>query len=53
MRAAVTSAGASAWRWKARLRGLPRAGRYVVTTRVTDRRGRTAIGSRAAAIRLR
>ena len=53
MRAAVTKTGASAWRFKARLRGTPRAGRYVVTTRVTDRRGRTVIGAKSAPIRLR
>jgi glucose/arabinose dehydrogenase len=53
MRAGVTKTGASAWRWKARLRGTPRAGRYVVTTRVTDGRGRTLIRSTSASLRLR
>jgi hypothetical protein len=53
MRAAVTKKGASAWRWKVGLRGTPLPGRYVVTTRVTDARGRTLIASRAAPVRLR
>ena len=53
IRAAVTKTGVSAWRFKARLRGIPRAGRYVVATRVTDRRGRTVIGAKSAPMRLR
>jgi glucose/arabinose dehydrogenase len=53
MRAAVTRTGASAWRWKVGLRGTPRAGRYVVATRVTDGRGRTLIGARSIPLRLR
>jgi glucose/arabinose dehydrogenase len=53
MRATVTKMGASAWRWKVRLRGVPRAGRYVVATRVTDGRGRTLIRSTSASLRLR
>jgi hypothetical protein len=53
MRAAVTKTGASLWRWKLRLRGTPRAGRYVVTTRVTDGRGRTLVGARSLSVRLR
>ena len=53
MRATVTKTGVSAWRFKARLRGIPRAGRYVATTRVTDRRGRTVIGAKSAPMRLR
>jgi glucose/arabinose dehydrogenase len=53
MRAAVTRTGASAWRWRVRLRGTPRAGRYVVSTRATDARGRSLIRSRSASVRLR
>ncbi|MEO8690394.1 MAG: PKD domain-containing protein, partial [Solirubrobacteraceae bacterium] len=53
MRASVTKTGASAWRWKLRLRGTVHAGRYVVTTRATDGRGRTLIRSQAASLRLR
>lgn len=53
MRGAVTRTGASAWRWSVRLHGTPRAGRYVVTTRVTDGRGRTVIGPRSEPLRLR
>ena len=43
MRAAVTPAGSSAWRWRVRLHGrLPR-GRYSVASRVTDKRGRALL----------
>jgi glucose/arabinose dehydrogenase len=40
MRASVTAAGSSAWRFQLRLRGPLRRGRYVVASRVTDKRGR-------------
>ena len=36
MRAKVTAAGPSAWRWRLRLHGALRRGRYVVASRVTD-----------------
>ena len=43
MRATVTPAGSSAWRWRVRLHGrLPR-GRYSVASRVTDKRGRALL----------
>jgi glucose/arabinose dehydrogenase len=43
MRAAVTAEGSSAWRWRVRLHGrLPR-GRYLVASRVTDKRGRALL----------
>jgi glucose/arabinose dehydrogenase/PKD repeat protein len=50
LRAAVTPAGASKWRFRVRLRGALRRGRYVVATRVTNARGRVLIAP--AAIRL-
>ena len=40
MRASVTAAGSSAWRWRVRLHGPLRRGRYVVASRVTDKRHR-------------
>jgi hypothetical protein len=51
MRAAVRRTGASTWRWKLRLRGTPRAGRYVISTRATDARGRPLIASRSVLMR--
>jgi glucose/arabinose dehydrogenase len=53
-RAAVTPAGgAESWRWRVKLHGrLPR-GRYVVTVRVADRRGRALLAGTPAALRVR
>jgi hypothetical protein len=42
MRASVT-AGASGWRWRLRLHGPLLRGRYVVSSRVTDKRGRALL----------
>jgi PKD repeat protein/glucose/arabinose dehydrogenase len=42
MRAAVT-AGPSGWRWRVRLHGPLRRGRYVVASSVTDKRGRALL----------
>ena len=55
MRATVTRRPGAApdWNFRVRLRGAPRAGRYVVTTRVADNRGRTLLGPSSAALRLR
>jgi hypothetical protein len=53
VRATVTAAGRSAWRWRARLGGVAGPGRYSVTTRVTDNRGRTLLGASSTALRLR
>jgi glucose/arabinose dehydrogenase len=43
MRARVTPAGSSAWRWRVRLHGRPPRGRYSVASRVTDKRGRALL----------
>ena len=40
MRAKVTAAGPSAWRWQVRLHGALRRGRYVLASRVRNKRGR-------------
>lgn len=53
MTAKVTPAGAGNWRWRARLGGKLRRGRYVVSARVTDRRGRTLLGAPALPLRVR
>ena len=40
MSAKVTAAGPSAWRWQLRLHGALRRGRYVLASRVRNKRGR-------------
>jgi glucose/arabinose dehydrogenase len=53
LRAAVTPAGASKWRFRVRLRGALRRGRYVVAARVTNARGRALIAPARFRLRMR
>jgi len=53
MRATVTPAGASTWRWRVRLRGALKRGRYVVATRVTNKRGRQLVSGAPLRLRVR
>ena len=53
MRTQVTAAGANTWRLRLRLGGALKRGRYAVSARVTDRRGRALIARAALALHIR
>ena len=53
MRAKVTRAGASQWRFRVLLRGPLRRGRYVVASRVTNARGRALLAAAPLPLNIR
>jgi hypothetical protein len=52
IRTSLVRAGPTSWRWRARLRGAVRRGRYIVSTRALDARGQV-LAAATSSIRLR